>query len=59
MIGVLGLPVAASAHAGEIDHTMVPRAHLMAVLFVGWIAFFFYALFRFRRAGTRSPTTPA
>lgn len=48
MIGAMGLPVAASAHAAEVDHTMVIVHILMAVLFVGWIAFFFYALFRFR-----------
>ena len=48
MIGAMGLPVAASAHAAEVDHTMVLVHILMAVLFVGWIAFFFYALFRFR-----------
>jgi cytochrome c oxidase subunit 2 len=44
----MGLPVAASAHAAEVDHTMVLVHILMAVLFIGWIAFFFYALFRFR-----------
>jgi cytochrome c oxidase subunit 2 len=48
MLGVLGLPVAASAHAAEVDRTMVFVHVLMAVLFVGWIAFFFYTLFRFR-----------
>jgi len=45
----LGLPVAASAHAGEVDHTMVLVHILMAVLFVGWGLFFLYALYRFRR----------
>src|SRR6185295_9755533 len=49
MNGPLGLPVAASAHAGEVDHTMVLVHVLMAVLFVGWILFFLYALYRFRR----------
>jgi len=45
----MGLPLAASAHAGEVDHTMVLVHILMAVLFVGWILFFTYALYRFRR----------
>jgi cytochrome c oxidase subunit 2 len=49
MNGPLGLPIAASAHAGEVDHTMVLVHVLMAVLFVGWILFFLYALYRFRR----------
>jgi cytochrome c oxidase subunit 2 len=49
MNGPLGLPVAASAHAAEVDHTMVLVHLLMAVLFVGWICFFLYALYRFRR----------
>ena len=34
MNGPLGLPVAASAHAGEVDHTMVLVHVLMAILFV-------------------------
>lgn len=49
MNGPLGLPVAASAHAGEVDHTMVLVHILMAVLFVGWMAFFLFTLWRFRR----------
>ena len=49
MNGPLGLPLAASAHAGEVDHTMVLVHILMAVLFVGWILFFVFALYRFRR----------
>jgi cytochrome c oxidase subunit 2 len=65
MIGAMGLPVAASAHAAEVDHTMVLVHVLMAVLFVGWIAFFLYALFRFRKgrnpvadyAGVKSNTS--
>ena len=42
------IPVAASAHAGEIDHMTVLTHWLMAVLFVGWGAFFIYTLVRFR-----------
>ena len=48
MLELLGLPVAASAHASEVDHIMVLVHWLMLVLFVGWGAFFVYVLFRFR-----------
>jgi cytochrome c oxidase subunit 2 len=49
MLNWLGMPPAASAHAGEIDQMMVLVHWLMLVLFVGWGAFFLYALVRFRR----------
>ncbi|HEY7185471.1 MAG TPA: cytochrome c oxidase subunit II [Vicinamibacterales bacterium] len=45
----LALPVAASAHAGEIDHILSLVHWLMVVLFVGWTIFFIYVLVRFRR----------
>ena len=45
----LGLPVAASAHAGEVDRIMALVHWLMLVLFVGWSIFFIYVLFRFRQ----------
>jgi cytochrome c oxidase subunit II len=48
MLNLLGLPVAASAHAGEIDEMIVLVHWLMAILFVGWGLFFVYVLFRFR-----------
>ena len=44
----LGLPVAASAHAGEVDRIMTLVHWLMLVLFVGWGIFFVYVLLRFR-----------
>jgi len=44
----LGLPVAGSAHAAEVDHIMVLVHWLMLVLFVGWGAFFVFVLYRFR-----------
>src|SRR4051812_13016248 len=48
MLNWLGMPVAASAHAGEIDQ-MISLVHwLMLVLFVGWGAFFVFVLVRFR-----------
>jgi cytochrome c oxidase subunit II len=49
----LGLPVAASAHAGEIDRLLALVHLLMFVLFAGWSAFFVWVLVRFRRS--RSP----
>jgi cytochrome c oxidase subunit 2 len=49
MLNYLGLPVAASTHAAEIDQMIVLVHWLMAVLFVGWGAFFLFALVRFRR----------
>ncbi len=48
MLGYLGLPVAASTHAGEIDQMMVLVHWLMLLLFVGWGAFFLFVLVRFR-----------
>lgn len=49
MLNYLGMPIPASAHAGEID-TMIVLVHwLMLVLFVGWGAYFVFVLFRFRR----------
>src|SRR3954467_9530150 len=50
MLNLLGLPVGAAGHAGEIDEMLVLVHWLMAILFVGWGAFFLYVLFRFRRA---------
>ena len=45
---LLGLPIQASAHAGEIDQMIVLVHWLMAILFVGWGIFFIYTLVRFR-----------
>jgi cytochrome c oxidase subunit II len=49
MLNLLGMPIAASTHAGEIDEMIVLVHWLMAILFVGWGLFFIYVLFRFRR----------
>jgi cytochrome c oxidase subunit 2 len=49
MLQYLGMPAAASAHAGEIDNMMVLVHWLMLVLFVGWGAFFLFVLVKFRR----------
>jgi cytochrome c oxidase subunit 2 len=48
MLELLGLPVAASSHAAEIDNILALVHWLMAALFVGWGAFFLYTLVRFR-----------
>ncbi len=49
MLNYLGLPAAASSHAGDIDHMLVLIHWLMFVLFVGWGTFFLFVLVRFRR----------
>ncbi len=46
----LGLPVQASAHAGEIDQMIVLIHYLMFVMFIGWGIYFVWVLFRFRAA---------
>ncbi len=45
---LLGLPVIASEHGRDVDNLVIYVHWLMAVLFVGWIVYFVYALFRFR-----------
>lgn len=42
------MPVAASAHAGDIDFVLWLVHGLMAALFLGWIAYFGWVLYRFR-----------
>lgn len=49
MLNYLGLPIAASTHAGDIDQMIVLVHWLMLMLFVGWGAFFVFVLFRFRK----------
>lgn len=49
MIEWLGMPVGASAHAGELDRIMALVHWLMLVMFVGWSLYFTYVLVRFRR----------
>ena len=50
MLNFLGMPAAASAHAGEIDQMIVLVHWLMFVLFAGWGAFFVFVLVRFRKS---------
>src|ERR1043166_1308929 len=49
MLQWLGLPVAASTHAVQVDRLMVLVHWLMLVLFVGWTLFFIFVLVRVRR----------
>jgi len=46
----LGLPPLASVHGGQIDSLIGWMHVFMFLLFVGWGAFFTYALIRFRRS---------
>ena len=45
----LGQPPNASSHGYQIDHILEFCHWFMAVLFVGWSAFFIYVLLRFRK----------
>lgn len=44
------MPPVASAHGAAIDASLSWVHWLMAVLFVGWMSFFLFALWRFRRS---------
>ena len=44
------MPPIASAHGAQIDGALDWVHWLMAILFVGWISFFLFALWRFRRS---------
>jgi len=47
---LLGLPVLASEHGRQVDNLIIYVHWLMIVLFIGWLAYFAYALFRFQRS---------
>jgi len=47
---LLGLPALASEHGKDVDNLVIYVHWLMIVLFVGWLAYFAYALFRFHRS---------
>jgi cytochrome c oxidase subunit 2 len=47
---LLHLPVLASEHGRHVDTLIIWVHWLMIVLFVGWLSFFFYAIFRFRKS---------
>ncbi|MBI5396796.1 MAG: hypothetical protein HZA91_15990 [Verrucomicrobia bacterium] len=44
----LGLPPNASAQGPELDHMLELVHWLVVALFIGWLLFFFYSIFRFR-----------
>lgn len=50
---LLSLPTLASEHGRQVDNLIIYIHLLMIALFVGWLAYFLYALYRFRAA--RSP----
>ena len=50
---LLGLPLLASENGKGTDDLIVYMHYLMFALFIGWLIFFFYALWRFNR--TRHP----
>jgi cytochrome c oxidase subunit II len=47
---LLGLPPVASVQGQHVDNLISYVHWLMIALFVGWLAYFVYALFRFRRS---------
>jgi cytochrome c oxidase subunit 2 len=47
---VLGLPVLASEHGRNLDDLLTYIHWLMLALFIGWLAYFFFALARFRQS---------
>jgi cytochrome c oxidase subunit II len=50
MIKYLGLPILASEHGAQVDNLIFYVHLLMGALFVGWLTYFLYVLFRFRKA---------
>src|SRR5690349_16353982 len=46
---LLRLPELASVHGADVDKLIIYVHYLMAALFVGWAAYFFLALFKFRK----------
>jgi cytochrome c oxidase subunit 2 len=47
---ILGLPVLASENGRDVDNLIIYIHLLMIALFVGWLGYFAFALWRFRRA---------
>src|SRR4051812_39094587 len=50
MSKLLGLPVLASKHGQDVDNLIIYVHWLMILLFIGWLAYFAYTLFRFHRS---------
>src|SRR5262249_28252164 len=51
---MLGLPEVASEQARSVDNLIIYVHWLMIVLFIGWLAYFAYALLRFRSSRNSS-----
>src|SRR6266849_7961434 len=47
---ILGLPPLASEQGLEVDNLIIYVHWLMIALFIGWLGYFSYTLFRFRRS---------
>jgi cytochrome c oxidase subunit II len=47
---LLGLPVLASEHGRDVDNLIIYVHWLMILLFIGWLGYFAYVLFRFHRS---------
>jgi len=47
---LLGLPELASVHGKDVDNLIIYVHYLMGALFVGWTAYFFYSIWRFRQS---------
>lgn len=47
---LLQLPVLASEHGQKVDSLIIYVHWLMIALFIGWIAYFLYAIYRFRKS---------
>ncbi len=43
------MPILASEHGKDVDYFILIVHYLMAALFIGWIGYFFIALFKFRK----------
>lgn len=50
MTELLRLPTLASRHGADVDALMVYMHWVMVALFIGWLAYFVYALWRFRQS---------
>lgn len=48
--GLMHMPVLASEHGKDVDNFIIYVHGLMVVLFVGWLAYFLYAIFRFHHS---------
>lgn len=47
---ILGMPPLASSNGQDVDNLIIYVHWLMLALFIGWIFYFFYVLWRFRRS---------